>query len=1001
MAKTASTIAQLDGTFHLKIDKVVESNQLLVTLSRNGKEWLSPVGWVKQEKGTLLDCQSRKDHTIVEIPAEFAKKIKTGDQIELKSREIDFSAALTWGKLNGSKTDTAKKANGAAPLEAMSLEESEKRAKDAEKTAAQYRAQMEEASKAREAAQAAALEAARKADEALKAEADRIAEMERAAKAFEDAERKRMEEQRRLDRERRLEEERKAEEARIAEEARLAAEAERLKKERTEARKFFKGQISETKSEKSRLQEVLDGFKSKAESAEAEIADSDKRLSRLEKSLAAAQKEEADNKAALSREENRIGELKSTHNKIQASISDIEKGNEKLFKSLERAESVHEKALKEVEAAKIRAAEALKALSTIKVQTDKVKSQRDGLKLEQKDAQSKLSAHEKHLSELRLSYDASRQNAEKEKTGLSSIKKTKDDLAAKLNSAKTDIARTLQDIKAKDETLKRQQASLKQIEDIENADDIRRITGLTTSAEPRKTNSGKTSVSGPVAKAATAKTSKTADSSGKGGFLSRFFSRSGQDTVPTGTTKTTVAKSTPPAKPEVKASLPLASIPAAKKVETPLSIKAPVQPNGRGDSGVRLNSWLLMGIAVAGIATIGTAVAINSNDGQKIADKSQNNKTVKTEAPIETAKLIASAETISAEKIDAAQSSGMIPDMTPVEDIATQSLASAALTEITPEKEAVKVESPVKKPVTPKTAKTEPVQKPASKPRPRARAASTTNYEAVTRQVQEQLSFLGFYNGPLDGQQTRQTQQSMAEFKALYDLPANNNLTGSFLNTLKRAYEEQVELREANTFIVRPVEPVVQVVDNTISLPALDTPAINTSTSVDYTNSNSAEQQIFDSVAREAAIIQPVNTAVIPETVSESLTAAPVTDEPALQQVAEISLPAAEISAPVEDTIVPARVIRKARAEYPLRLLRQNKTFDAKVFVIYDVDETGKVINPIVKSVDFEGSSGNRKLFEKAAINAVKRQKFEPRLVNGEATTEKDRTTRISFNVEE
>lgn len=1027
MAKSSATMTQVNGTSHLKIDKKVDSDQILVTLSLNGKEWLSPKGWVKKEKGTLLDCQSKKDHTIIEIPTEYAKTIKSGDKIELKSREIDLSAALTWGTAAGRNNAVKSKANGAAPLEALSLEESEKRAKEAEKAAAQYRTQMEEASKAREAAQAAALLAARKADEALKAEADRIAEMEKAAKAFEDAERKRMEEQRRLDRERRLEEERKAEAARLAEEARLRAEAERLQKERDDARKFFKSEISTTKAEKKRLQEVLSGFKAKAESAEAEIADSDNKLTRLEKLLAGAQRDEAENKASLKQEETRINELKSRSSKIQNSISDLEKSNEKLFRSLEKAETAHEKALKEVEAAKMRAAEALKALSSVKVQTDKVKSQRKAMLHDKKDAESKLSDREKQAADLKAAYDKSRIGAENELSGIRSIKKAKEDLSQKLTSAKTDIARTLQDIKAQDETLKRQQTSLKQIEDLENADDIRKITGKSSSAtsakrvENSKTKSSKVAAppkSRDKANSRDVLKDVANENAGKGGFLSRFFSRSGQDVVPTGETKTetTINVAPPPMPKPVKAASTLASTPAAK-IETPLR-SAPVKNNGQGSPGVRLNSWLLLGIATAGIAALGTAYALNNNNGSKTSTAST---TAQSPAKIDKAPadktpiLVAEAtgrmttQDVSVSTTPSSDQAGpdIVPQMSTFEETSTDKVSLVASTKPEPEttqpsvKDSVKTGTNTAEATKTNSAATTRQDQSRTVSRSTSEATRTVNYEAVTTQVQEQLSFMGFYNGPIDGQQTRQTQQAMSEFKSLYDLPVNNELSGEFINTLKRAHQEQVDLRAAISAPFTAQDIVVQFVENTVSLPALESQPVNPATSVDLQPVGSAQQQVLEA-ARQTGGFQSVTsdtelTIQAPET--ETLQA-PETETFTQSAALTVSTPTEIIDSTVEDNVIPAKVVRKARAEYPLRLLRQEKLYNAKVYVAYDVDVDGRVVEPTVKSVDFDGTTSERKIFERAAIKAVKAQRFEPRTVNGEPAVESDRITRISFNAE-
>jgi len=55
---------------------------------------------------------------------------------------------------------------------------------------------------------------------------------------------------------------------------------------------------------------------------------------------------------------------------------------------------------------------------------------------------------------------------------------------------------------------------------------------------------------------------------------------------------------------------------------------------------------------------------------------------------------------------------------------------------------------------------------------------------------------------------------------------------------------------------------------------------------------------------------------------------------------------------------------------------------DARIVVAYDIDANGAVINASIQSNDHASLRFN-KAFEKAAINAVKRQKFTPKTVNG------------------
>ena len=65
----------MNGASILVIDQGCDNDQLLVSLSKNGAKWLSPVGWTDQQKVALLDCRSNGERTEIDIPAEFTRDI--------------------------------------------------------------------------------------------------------------------------------------------------------------------------------------------------------------------------------------------------------------------------------------------------------------------------------------------------------------------------------------------------------------------------------------------------------------------------------------------------------------------------------------------------------------------------------------------------------------------------------------------------------------------------------------------------------------------------------------------------------------------------------------------------------------------------------------------------------------------------------------------------------------------------------------------------------------
>ena len=265
-------MAQAENAHVLVINQDCETDQLLVSLCRNGEHWLSPVGWTDQQKVTLLDCRSVAGTTEIDIPAEFARDIKPGDVLTLKCSELDLEKEIIWEESNIiPRADISKAASGGIAGSLLSRfisskdageddtrSEAERRAEDAHRAAETFKAKMEAASAAKDDAQRKALEAARQAEEALKAEADRIAEMERAAKAFEEAERLEQDELRRVEEERLAEEMRLAEQARRIEAARKREERARLEAERKAALERYITALDVTQNEEKRLKDRLD-----------------------------------------------------------------------------------------------------------------------------------------------------------------------------------------------------------------------------------------------------------------------------------------------------------------------------------------------------------------------------------------------------------------------------------------------------------------------------------------------------------------------------------------------------------------------------------------------------------------------------------------------------------------------------------------------------------------------------------------------------------------------
>lgn len=73
-----------------------QRNQLIVKLRREGGLWLSRQGWIGRETAVMLDCTSRDDKTEIDIPAEWAAEIETGETLHTSCGDPVFSGKCIW-----------------------------------------------------------------------------------------------------------------------------------------------------------------------------------------------------------------------------------------------------------------------------------------------------------------------------------------------------------------------------------------------------------------------------------------------------------------------------------------------------------------------------------------------------------------------------------------------------------------------------------------------------------------------------------------------------------------------------------------------------------------------------------------------------------------------------------------------------------------------------------------------------------------------------------------
>jgi len=94
MVRRARQITQLASD--LSLGHACGKKQLLLSLSKNGTEWLSPMGWTSQQKSTLLECTDDNGATRIVIPPNYAADIEPGDVLVFSCATLDLKETLVW-----------------------------------------------------------------------------------------------------------------------------------------------------------------------------------------------------------------------------------------------------------------------------------------------------------------------------------------------------------------------------------------------------------------------------------------------------------------------------------------------------------------------------------------------------------------------------------------------------------------------------------------------------------------------------------------------------------------------------------------------------------------------------------------------------------------------------------------------------------------------------------------------------------------------------------------
>lgn len=1027
-----------NGASLLVIDQACDNSQLLVSLSKNGTQWLSPVGWTDQQKVTLLDCRANGDTTEIDIPSEFAKDISSGDVLVLRCSELDLEKEIIWEASEvetRTAADLAPAATGLAggllsrfksskvePVEDIKSE-AEIRAEEADRAAQNFKVKMEAATAAKEEAQRKALEAAREAEAALKMEAERITEMERAAKAFEEAERLKQDELRRVEEERRAEEVRIAEEQRRIEEARKREIAAKKEAERKAALERYEAALDITRNEEIRLKDRLKTLKKQAkmnaENVAVQAEDLESRRGYLVTTEeTAAKRVESYDKSAL-----KLEGVNSELAMVQTDAETLSADRQALSIRLTQADADYQTAQKEAEAAIARAEAKREELDIIRRDEIELSSRMSSVS-EKLSSQGLVAAElAEKTQKLHLKSETAQAELAQAKIEIEALEQAQQAQAEQDQNLRLEIEATQQAI---EDSQAREVNHREAIEHLEAGGSPENISDITIEARSYETTGDNFAPENIVATDETPKTG--------------LFNR---------------ARKSFAREKDAELSIEVEDV-VLDAAESKLD---PVLLAGLDDtpSFVRRHgsSLMALGAVIGGIAILGGGLALNRSASPKLEVKSSTpaqtqvmNAATKVELPkaldvdavkdVVEAKVDTKAE-ITADKIelpkvetlalDTASLSAVadVPKLDlPRIEVEAEETASPVETESSPA--VIKVaevidptgfafELPDMMPVVqPKKLDTKPAVKKASVKKiavekvtpkkvevkapavPKVEAA--VNYPELTSDVQTRLAALGFYNGDIDGLQGKTTKEAITTFKTLYAMPVDDKITGALLTELKRAEREQEATQleqaaqdealaqaQAQAQALTQAEELaaIQLAEATPAVEFYDTVQAVPSTPVVTDSLPAAERYIPTRKPVSAPMSAPVPAYVAPEPEPLKVASIPTVTEPA-------PTPAAE------DVIVDAKILKNSSAEYPMSALRREYFVNVNILVSYDIDATGRTTNINIASNDHTGRFNDA--FEKAAMKAVQKLRYKAKTVNGEPVLSKGRKKRIVFRTE-
>ncbi|MEP3889563.1 MAG: energy transducer TonB [Hellea sp.] len=1027
-----------NGARILVIDQACDNDQLLVSLSKNGAQWLSPVGWTDQQKVTLLECRANGDTTQIDIPSEFAKDIKSGDVLVLRCSELDIEKEITWesseietreqnadapaatglasGLLSRFKTPKAE------PVKSLKSE-TELRADEARRAAENFKAKMEAATAAKEEAQRKSLNAAREAEAALKMEAERITEMERAAKAFEEAERLKQDEMRRVEEERRIEEARLAEEARRIEEARKREIAAKKEADRKAALKRYVAALDITRDEELRLKDRLKTLKQQAkvnaENTAVQTEDLDSRRDYLVTTEESALKRaESHQKSAL-----KLDGIMAALSIVQNEADTLNADRQALTERLAQADTDYQTAQSEAEAAIARAETKRAELETIRGNDLELSNQMSSIS-EKLSSQSlaALEATEK-TQKLHLKSETAQAELAQAKLEIEALEGSLQTQAENDQNLRLETEATQQAI---EDSQARELSHCEAIDHLEAGGDPEAISDIISTPRSYEADLARNDSENDLASLPPAEESEA----GLFNRVRRSFSREKDAKISIDVDDVVLEAADLEADPALLAG----------------SDNTPSFARRHG------SSLMALGAVIGGIAILGGSLALNKSAPSNLEVKSS------TPAPTQVAGVVTKVElpkAIEAEQpaeVEAgADVEAALPD-TELTEAAPEAVEKASLSDVEPPKPEVSLQvedliTPIKAVAVPAVVKTAelveptgfafelPDMMPERSPK-RSSAAASSKKDATAPAVKKAISKTAVRKKAdktkaetIQLAAVKNVKPAVTEAKIAVVTPEPATLQRAKAVTNYPELTKDIQTRlsglgfysgDINGLQTLSTKEAITNFKTLFDMGVDDKINAELLMALKRAESDQAAAQLVQAAQAEAeaqAAIQLAEAApsiqfydtvqAVPSTpvVTDSLPAAsdpvPAYVAPEVEPVKVASIAAITEAAPTpveQDIIVEAVTLKNAVAKYPSSALRRNYFVNVAIVVAYDIGSNGKAANIRIESNDHAGRYNVA--FEKEAIKAVKGQRFEPKTVNGVPVVSEGKQKRIVFRAE-